>query len=76
MGLFCALLRGGNTLKSLPYTARDLIAGLDKLYPPRPPRLAASDREVWFEAGQRAVVEQLLTMLARDDKRTSDRILE
>jgi hypothetical protein len=42
------------SLLSLP-----LIEALEALYPPRPPSLKDSDREVWFKAGQYSVVEVL-----------------
>jgi hypothetical protein len=63
-------------MKHLPPDARALIEALDKLYPARPPRLAATDREVWFEAGQRAVVDHLISLRDRQDRREDDRILE
>lgn len=37
----------------------ELLAVLEELYPPRPPSLKDSDREIWFKAGQHSVVEVL-----------------
>jgi len=39
----------------------DLIEELDKAYPHKHPSLSDSDREVWFKAGQRSVVDNLLS---------------
>ena len=39
----------------------DLITELDKAYPHKHPSLSDSDREVWFKAGQRSVVDNLLS---------------
>lgn len=38
----------------------DLIDHLDKAFPSRCPALDTPDREIWFRAGQRAVVEHLM----------------
>ena len=40
----------------LPYTVDELIKVLDKIYPDRSPSLKDNEREVWFKAGQRSVV--------------------
>ena len=52
----------------IPYLSIDLIEQLDKKYPNRHPRLTMSEREVWYEAGRRAVVDNLLHLI--QDKQT------
>lgn len=43
----------------IPTYAIDLIEELDKSYPNKHPNLSDSEREVWFKAGQRSVVDTL-----------------
>jgi hypothetical protein len=47
----------------------DLIKELDKAYPDQCPSLSLSEREVWFKAGQRSVVNSLLMRQAKPKKR-------
>lgn len=49
----------------------DLIAELDKDFPNQCPSLSLTDREVWFKAGQRSVVDSLLMRQAKAKKRKS-----
>lgn len=51
-------------METLPLTPEALVEALDKLYPARPPALTDTDRQVWFKAGQRDVVERLLIAAA------------
>lgn len=41
---------------------KDLLEHLDKSYPDQHPKLSTPEREVWFKAGQRSVVNALLDM--------------
>jgi hypothetical protein len=43
----------------LPQLDEELIQSLDKRFPSRCPSLATPDREIWFYAGQRHLVEFL-----------------
>ena len=43
----------------LPYLNDELLDALDSIYPSRPPDLSHTDREIWYKAGQRSVVEFL-----------------
>ena len=43
----------------IPTYAIDLIEELDKSYPNKHPNLSDTEREVWFKAGQRSVVDTL-----------------
>ena len=45
---------------TLPLITDDLLQGLDNLYPQRHPDLSLSDREIWYRAGQRSVVDYLI----------------
>lgn len=51
-------------MQVLPHTPEALVQELDRLYPLRAPALTDSDREVWFKAGQRDVVDRLLLILS------------
>jgi len=50
---------------TLPLITDDLIQGLDSLYPQRHPDLSLSDREIWYRAGQRSVVDYLIEQQKR-----------
>ncbi len=50
---------------SLPNITDDLIKGLDSVFPNRHPNLSLSDREVWYRAGERHVVDYLIEQQAR-----------
>ena len=50
---------------TLPTITDDLIQGLDNLYPQRHPDLSLSDREIWYRAGQRSVVDYLIEQQKR-----------
>ena len=49
----------------LPPITDDLIQGLDEVFPNRHPELSLSDREVWYRAGQRFVVDYLIEQQKR-----------
>lgn len=46
----------------------DLIADLDKQIPARHPHLEESERAIWFNAGQRAVVDMLLASMKQNEE--------
>ena len=50
---------------TLPLITDDLLQGLDNLYPQRHPDLSLSDREIWYRAGQRSVVDYLIEQQKR-----------
>ena len=50
---------------TLPLITDDLIQGLNNLYPQRHPDLSLSDREIWYRAGQRSVVDYLIEQQKR-----------
>ena len=44
----------------LPVITDELINSLAVVFPSRPPELSDTDREVWYKAGQRSVVDYLI----------------
>ncbi len=54
-------------MDKLPSFSSDLIKMLDEAYPDRCPSINLSDREVWFKAGQRSVVNKLLSLSREED---------
>lgn len=51
----------------IPFVPRELVLHLDRVYPARHPDLSAPERKVWFDAGQRSVVENLQQWLKEQD---------
>lgn len=49
-------------MKKLPLYALDLIKELDKQMPLRPVSILQSEREIFYEAGRRSVIDYLLTL--------------
>ena len=47
-------------------SAYELIDLLDEIYPPMNPRLRTPIDEVWYEAGQRNLVETLVALKERE----------
>ena len=52
----------------LPLLVTDLIKELDATYKERCPFIGDSERMVWFRAGQRDVVNQLIKVQKRSDE--------
>jgi hypothetical protein len=46
-------------MKPIPASSADLITELDTDLAPRHPRLTDSERQIWFDAGQRALIDNL-----------------
>lgn len=51
--------------EKLPVITDELIFALDQIFPNRHPDLSLSDREVWYKAGQRFVVDWLVEQQKR-----------
>ena len=51
--------------EKLPVITDELIFALDQIFPNRHPDLSLSDREIWYKAGQRYVVDYLIEQQAR-----------
>ena len=49
----------------LPIITDELINSLAVVFPSRPPELSDTDREVWYKAGQRSVVDYLIEQQKR-----------
>ena len=54
--------------KLLPPITNELIEGLDAAFPHRHPDLSLSDREIWYRAGQRSVVDYLIEQQKRQQE--------
>lgn len=52
----------------IPMTAEELIKQLDAAYPDACPNIKDTDREIWIKAGQRNVVQTLLTSLKQQEE--------
>tara|TARA_B100000900_G_scaffold371152_1_gene350198 strand:- start:34 stop:231 length:198 start_codon:yes stop_codon:yes gene_type:complete len=61
----------------LPVITDELIYSLDSIFPNRHPDLSLSDREVWYRAGQRYVVDYLIEQQKRQkETMLSSKVLE
>lgn len=56
-------------LRALAANARPLVERLDTLFPNRCASLTDTDRQVWWNAGARSVVDLLLTLIREADTR-------
>lgn len=54
-------------LNSLPANVYDLLDILDEVYPEKAASLTWTDREIFYKAGQRSVVNWLLELKRRED---------
>ena len=63
--------------RNLPPITDELINGLDSVFPQRPPDLSLSDREIWYKAGQRYVVDFLIEQqLRQKETMLTENVLE
>ena len=61
----------------LPVITDELIYSLDNTFPNRHPDLSLSDREVWYRAGQRYVVDFLIEQQRRQkETMLTNKVLE
>ena len=51
--------------EKLPVITDELSFALDQIFPNRHPDLSLSDREIWYRAGQRYVVDYLIEQQSR-----------
>jgi len=62
---------------NLPIITDELINSLNAVFPDRCPDLSLSDREVWYRAGQRSVVDYLIEQqLRQKETMLTSRVLE
>jgi len=59
----------------VPHLSSDLIDKLNKDYPERHPDLTLSDREIWFNAGRRHLINQLLQHQTMDEADNNNEVL-
>ena len=63
--------------RNLPPITDELINGLDSVFPQRHPDLSCSEKEMWYKAGQRYVVEFLIEQqLRQKETMLTERVLE
>ena len=63
--------------EKLPVITDELIFALDQIFPPGQPDLSLSEREIWFKAGQRFVVDYLIEQQKRQkDTMLTESVLE
>lgn len=55
------------TLLTVRGLSRELLDDLDALFPERCPETNAADRDIWFYAGKRALVRDLLLALRHQE---------
>ena len=67
-----------NTSEPLPFPflTKELLQALESHYPQRHPDLSLSDREIWFRAGQRSVVDFLIEHQNRQKENMLNNVLE
>lgn len=56
-----------NQIESIPVTVEETLAMLDQVFPELSARLEWSEKEIWFRAGQRSVINWLLELKRRED---------
>lgn len=54
-------------IEAIPVHGHQLLEMLDEVFPEESARLEWTDREVWYKAGQRSVVQWLLELKRRED---------
>jgi hypothetical protein len=54
-------------MEEIPLIPSNLLDALDKLYPHRCPELTLDEKEVWFKAGQRSVIDFLVAVKAEQE---------
>jgi hypothetical protein len=59
-------------MDTLPDSSIELINKLNTLIPSRHPNLNESEREIWFNAGRRSVVDFLLSLSKRKENLEDD----
>ena len=59
-----------------PVLTDELLKALDSHYPQRHPDLSLSDREIWFRAGQRSVVDFFIEHQNRQKENMLNNVLE
>ena len=63
--------------EKLPVITDELIFALDQKFPNRHPDLSLTDREVWYRAGQRFVVDFLIEQQKRQkETMLTNKVLE
>ena len=64
--------RPNKQIESLPASVDDTLMMLNQLFPEMSARLEWSEKEIWFRAGQRSVVNWLLELKRREEDPNSE----
>jgi len=64
--------RPNKQIESLPASVDDTLEMLNQLFPEMSARLEWSEKEIWFRAGQRSVVNWLLELKRREEDPNSE----
>jgi hypothetical protein len=56
-------------MEKIPLYSVDLIKALDEENPSRCPSLNQPERSIWYEAGKRALIDGLLSVLKDSEKK-------
>ncbi len=59
-------------VEALPVKTDDTLALLNQLFPELSARLEWSEKEIWFRAGQRSVVNWMLELKRREDQNNTE----
>lgn len=62
-------------MDNIPTYSIDLIKELDKQYPHRCPLITDTDREIFYKAGQRSLVDKLLAFIKNEDEGELPKVL-
>jgi hypothetical protein len=57
-------------LEYIPSHGHDVLEMLDSVFPEKSAKLEWTEKEVWFYAGQRSVVQWLLELKRREEENT------
>ncbi len=55
-------------IETLPINSKMLIEKLDKAFPMRNPNVSMTEKEIFYEAGKRSIVEFLLQKLKEQEE--------
>lgn len=61
---------------TLPLLTADLIKMLNERFPDRCPNIKTPDRQVWFDAGARSVVNLLLRLQREQEEEQNSKVKE
>lgn len=63
-------------MKQLPELSAELIKELDATYPAKHPGLSDTERQIWFDAGRRSLIDGLLKRLESAQQGPATKLLK